>query len=198
MIKSPAPSTRFNACVSSGNSSDMGFRRNNWFMMIRDPRSGVRDPISADPVPDLSCSSAFSRAHPCRLRSGPDHGSRTMDREARIPDHGSPTADVFAHERWEAYLRANAESSGTACGRTASETIDGIARRENESFVGIKREPDQRTARQHLLRVGGTVNRNPVQPACPRDGINHIEVAMRIEREPLGPAESLVEHFDGA
>src|SRR4051812_34367795 len=139
MIKSPAPSTRFNACVSSGNSSDMGFRRNNWLMMTRDQRSGVREPISADPVPELSCSSAFSRAHPRLFRSGPDHGSRT--------------ADVFAHERWEAYLRANVESSGTACGRTASETIDGIARRENESFVGIKREPDQRTARQHLLRV---------------------------------------------
>jgi len=128
----------------------------------------------------------------------PHHGSRTTDPGPRIADHGSRAADLFAHERWEAYLRANAESSGTACGRTAAETIDGIARRENESFVRIKRETDQRTARQHLLGVGGTVNRNPVQPASPRDSINDIEIAMRIEREPLRPAESVVEHFDGS
>jgi hypothetical protein len=75
---------------------------------------------------------------------------------------------------------------------------DRVARREHDPAARVEREPDERAARHELFRFRGTIDREPVHAACPRQGIDDVQDAAGVECEPLRPSESGEEHFHEA
>ena len=61
---------------------------------------------------------------------------------------------------------------------------------------GSNASPMQRAAGDHLLDLGPAIETHAVDAARARERVHDVQIALRIERQPLRPAEAVVEHLD--
>ncbi len=96
----------------------------------------------------------------------------------------------------EAYLPRPRESSVASCGGTVTEAEQRVARRQHEPAMRVEGQSDQRSARDHLLGLGGAVHREPINAARASQSVDDVQITSRIKREPLRATETIVKDID--